>query len=276
MFSSVQGTIHQGDECFSPLSRGRQCLFMVLSALLHSQSWHVQQWTQRTLDELLHFADGMYLHALQKSDIPDTATLLVSHLPSVATSLDGRRWTITYGQRLEGFVNDSSTDTMIPNFKTLSSALINTFQVTNSAIMVHDGYMVALTKDRHCFALFDSHARTARGMPCADGSSTICTFSTLPALQEHIQSLSARLNSTHFEIVPLSCIDTGDKSLSPQGKKQQANRKQYLKRKLSESETQKQTRLSKAVKYKKDNINQISCHHKQRYKRTKTCQNNEE
>ena len=95
MLTSIQGSIHQGHDSFSPLTRGRQCSFMVLSALLHSQCWHVHEWTQ-TVDEILRYGDSMYLHALQKGEIPDAATLPVSDLPNVATSIDGSQWTIFY------------------------------------------------------------------------------------------------------------------------------------------------------------------------------------
>ena len=99
----------------------------------------------------------------------------------MATSLDGTQWTIIYSQCLEGFVNDPPSDSDIPNFQTLSPALINAFHVTNTAILVLDGYMVALIKDNDCFAMFDSHARTAEGMPTAEGVATICSFATLAA-----------------------------------------------------------------------------------------------
>ena len=148
----------------------------------------------------------------------DAATLLVSDLPNVATSIDGSQWTIFYDRRIEGFVNDPLRDILIRNFQILSSALTNTFQNTNSAILVLDGYMSALIKDTDSFALFDSHARTRQDMPCSDGSATVSTFSTLAALKEHVQSLSACLNVNCFEIVPVSLKQQGDSSLSSKEK----------------------------------------------------------
>ena len=230
------------------------------------------EWTQTTVDEILRYGDSMYLHALQKGEIPDAATSLVSDLPNVATSIDDSQWTIFYDRCIEGFVNDPLRDILIPNFQILSSALTDTFQKTNSAILVLDGYMSALIKDTDCFALFDSHARTRQGMPCSDGSATVSTFSMLAALKEHVQSLSACLNVNRFEIVPVSLKQQGDSSLSSKEKKQQANRKQYLKRKLHESDAEKYERLSKAAKYKKDNRTKIHSVKKENYKRTKSKQ----
>lgn len=45
------GSIHRDDECFSDVSRGRQCAFMSLLTLLHEQVFLVQVWTSRTVDD---------------------------------------------------------------------------------------------------------------------------------------------------------------------------------------------------------------------------------
>ena len=131
----------------------------------------------------------------------------------------------------EGFVNDTVRGILIPNFQILSSALTDTFQKTNSAILVLDGYMSALIIDTDCFALFDSHARTRQGMPCSDGSATVSTFSTLAALKEHVQSLSACLNVNRFEIVPVSLKQQGDSSLFSKEKKTAGTQKTVFEKK---------------------------------------------
>ena len=41
----IQGCIHQGHEAFSEHSRGQQCAFMSLSALVFNQSDSVDSWT---------------------------------------------------------------------------------------------------------------------------------------------------------------------------------------------------------------------------------------
>jgi hypothetical protein len=74
------GSIHQGHELFSEVSRDRQCCFMRFSALLCAQSFQVQQWTTETIE--------MYLNALKNQLIPDTETLSLNYQPVVSTCAD--------------------------------------------------------------------------------------------------------------------------------------------------------------------------------------------
>ena len=66
----VAGSIHQADEMFSDLSRGRQCSFMSFSALLFSQVYPIRGWHSFTLDQLLEIGDKLYLNALRNGEIP--------------------------------------------------------------------------------------------------------------------------------------------------------------------------------------------------------------
>ena len=58
---TFQGSIHQGHEAFSEHSRGRQCAFMSLAALLFNRSNSVDLWTQTNIDDILCHGDRMYL-----------------------------------------------------------------------------------------------------------------------------------------------------------------------------------------------------------------------
>ena len=78
-----RGTIHQGDERFNSLSRGRQCCFMSLSALLFDRlcSSVSCRWTAENVDHILSVGDSMYLSSLQEGVTPDTTTLSINNLP---------------------------------------------------------------------------------------------------------------------------------------------------------------------------------------------------
>ena len=78
MITTIQGSIHQGHEAFSEHSRGRQCAFMSLAALLFNRSNSVDLWTQTNNDDSLCHGDHMYLHALTNKMVPDTNTLSVA------------------------------------------------------------------------------------------------------------------------------------------------------------------------------------------------------
>ena len=77
----VGGNIHQADRRFSDVSRGRQCAFMSLSALLRANSSRVSQWTSHTVDQVLVEGDAMYLKAFDDGTIPDAETLSLTSLP---------------------------------------------------------------------------------------------------------------------------------------------------------------------------------------------------
>ena len=57
-------SIHQGDEIFSVESRGKQCAFMSLSAILTAQNSSLVDWSESTLNNVLLQGDKMYLNAL--------------------------------------------------------------------------------------------------------------------------------------------------------------------------------------------------------------------
>ena len=77
-------SIHHGSQFFNELSRGRQSAFMAFHALFSCESeLPVQLWTTEFIDQILIKGDHMFLHVLTNQLIPDTSSLLVSHLPVV-------------------------------------------------------------------------------------------------------------------------------------------------------------------------------------------------
>ena len=70
----VAGSIHEGSERFSGISRRRQCSFMSFSALLYAHTVPVVQWTASDVDRL-------YLNAFESRSIPDTEPLSLDYLP---------------------------------------------------------------------------------------------------------------------------------------------------------------------------------------------------
>ena len=79
---SVTGSIHQGDERFSGISRGRQCSLMSFSALLCAQSCPVWHWDTTTVNQILIKGDGMFQNVLESLSIPDIETLSLNYLPN--------------------------------------------------------------------------------------------------------------------------------------------------------------------------------------------------
>jgi hypothetical protein len=60
----LSSNIHQGDDLFSVHSRGKQCAFMTLSAILTAHNMLLTEWSKQTFDNILVQGDNMYLKAL--------------------------------------------------------------------------------------------------------------------------------------------------------------------------------------------------------------------
>ena len=76
-------SIHQGDEQFSVQSRGKQCSFMSLSALLTAQTIPVTEWNSPIIDGILVQGGSMYLHSYNNDLIPREGLLSLNNLPTV-------------------------------------------------------------------------------------------------------------------------------------------------------------------------------------------------
>ena len=83
--------IHQGDDLFSAQSRGKQCAFMSLSAILTAENMPLIDWSKTTFNNVLLQGDKMYLRALNNGLIvlePSIEFLSVDNLPKVVGEID--------------------------------------------------------------------------------------------------------------------------------------------------------------------------------------------
>ena len=108
MITSVRECIHQNHEAFSEHSRGRQCAFMSLAALLFNRSYSVDFWSQTNIDDILCHGDGMYLHALTNKMVPDANSLSTEGLPEVAFSQNNVEYRLNYNEFYQGRIDRSS------------------------------------------------------------------------------------------------------------------------------------------------------------------------
>ena len=90
----LSADFHQGNELFSVHSRGKQCAFKTLSALLTVRSIPLSSWSKTTFNNVLLQGDKLYLKALNTGFIvleSDVDFLSVENVPTVicATSSTG-------------------------------------------------------------------------------------------------------------------------------------------------------------------------------------------
>ena len=89
----LSSDIHQGDELFSLQSRGKQCAFMSLSAILTAQNIPLIDWSKTTFNNVLLQGDTMHLRALDHGLIvldPRIEFLSIDNLPTVVSISCGK------------------------------------------------------------------------------------------------------------------------------------------------------------------------------------------
>ena len=89
----LSSDIHQGDELFSVQSRGKQCAFMSLSAILTAQNIPLIDWSKTTFNNVLLQGDTMHLKALDHGLIvldPRIEFLSIDNLPTVVSISCGK------------------------------------------------------------------------------------------------------------------------------------------------------------------------------------------
>ena len=131
MITSIRGSIHQGHGAFSEHSRGRQCAFMSLAALLFNRSNSVDLWTQTNIDDIFCHGDRMYLHALTLKMVPDANSLSMEELPEVATSQNNVENRLNYNKFYQGRIDRSYSLTLLDEINSLLHDALHSVTVTS-------------------------------------------------------------------------------------------------------------------------------------------------
>ena len=153
-------------------------------------------------------------------------------------------WFITYGKALQGLVI-ADQEIEFPYYD-IHTALLNIFLTDSHAILILEGYMMALIKQMNEFFLFDSHPRDSSGMPDPNGTAVVMKFTNILELEQYLYSLSIELHTNSFEIVPVRF------NIYIASKTKGENDREYQKKRRSvETTSDKQARLKKACDYKK-------------------------
>ena len=114
---------------------------MSLVTLLFNRSNSVDLWT-KNIDDILRHGDRMYLHALTNKIVPDANSLSIEELPEVSTSQNNVEYRLNYNKFYQGridrlFCGDGP-------FFSLKKVLINAFSDSSNAMLVLDGYVMAV------------------------------------------------------------------------------------------------------------------------------------
>ena len=86
----------------------------------------------------------MYLHALTNKMVPDASSLSIEELPEVATSQNNVEYRLNYNKFYQGRIDRSFCGD--ESFCSLKQVLINAFSDSSNAMLVLDGYVMAVIR----------------------------------------------------------------------------------------------------------------------------------
>ena len=152
---------------------------------------------------------------------------------------------INYGNEHQGLV---IMEGEIESHYNIHTALLNTFFNDSYAILILEGYMMALIKQTEFFYLIDSHARGFNGMPNPNGTAVVMKFANILELEEYLYCLAVALHTNLFEIVPLHFHKCGVLQKAECVEDQDYQKKRWS----GETKHDKQLQLKNANVYKKD------------------------
>ncbi len=177
---------------------------------------------------------------IEAQNIDDLSLPLGLNDPQITNNL----LLVNYGKELQGLV---ITDRELEShYCDIHTALLNTFLNYSYAILILEGYMMALMKQTDIFYLFDPHARDIDGMPDPYGTAVVMKFTNILELEHFLFSLATKLHTNLYEIVPVDISNALKQTI-----KSIKNCEYQRKRRSCESEHDKQVRVMKANEYKK-------------------------
>ena len=86
----------------------------------------------------------MYLHALTNKMVPDASSLSIEELPEVATSQNNVEYRLNFNKFYQGRIDRSFCGD--ESFCSLKQVLINAFSDSSNAMLVLDGYVMAVIR----------------------------------------------------------------------------------------------------------------------------------
>ena len=97
-------------------------------------------------------------HVLTNKMVPDTNNPSVEDLPEVATSQNNFEYCLDFNKFYQGRIDRSFCGD--GPFCSLKQVLINAFSDSSNAMLVLDGYVMAVIQKSDFLYLFDSHNRS--------------------------------------------------------------------------------------------------------------------
>ncbi|XP_044208894.1 uncharacterized protein LOC122983167 [Thunnus albacares] len=210
---SVTGSYHQGSNRFK--YGGFQCMAVGLVSLAKHAVDSVFAWQVKDLDRVVVLGDQLYTSLRDNKKISGSSKFLcVPDLPKHSV-IDGHNFEFRYGDYVSGDVSVVDGEFIQAGiFMSLQNSLKNMFEKYDTCLLTLCGTTCAVIRQNGRYAVVDSHARSAAGMPDPNGNSVVVYFSCLKEVYSFICNLSTSLtqNDRPYEIAGVRVICGGSKS----------------------------------------------------------------
>ena len=211
-YKVLSGTLHQGDTRFQ--YPGIQCTYLSFYALISMKMKNPSNWNANDIDScILRGNDRFINHCFEQkwnpkmlltSELPKEITILGSAFECCQTDIDIATGTLAHPTPV-------ASDSIL---LTLSDAILQCFEKSDSCLLVCGGQTIAVAKRECTFFVFDSHSRGSNGMQHHSGNAVLVSFPEIQSMIGFITRLlidSLRLKpSEQFELVPMVILEKQD------------------------------------------------------------------
>ncbi|KAL3967297.1 calcipressin-1 [Sarotherodon galilaeus] len=191
-FWCVSATHCQSDERYTEFSRNHQCTSNALTFLAYLNEEH--QFNTARLDKVLEQGDALYYH-LTMEDLPKEVH---ADINVYSVKMDN----IRYGYLKAADKTYQRKEWWLP----LASRLVCLSTNVNYALLMVSPQCIAVFRDKSGrYGLFDSHSRSAAGLPQPNGTAVMLTFTHVNDLINHLHNLfQSQGRYARYEFLPVS------------------------------------------------------------------------
>ena len=202
----VRGTFHQGNVRFQ--YPGIQCTYISFWALIHMRIKSPLSWQGHDVDFCITEGNDAFLkHCCNLKMEPKM--LLVKELPRYIKTDDAYFECIQSDDDIITGTLDHSKSINTTGFpsENIAEAILRSFDLAPSCLLVCGGQTIAIAKEENNFFLFDPHSRGNDGFLHPTGSAVLVSFSDIQVLIHFIRKLLidslSQKPSALFELVPI-------------------------------------------------------------------------
>ena len=188
--TTVCADFNQGDRRFG-FSACKQCVAMLLTAIVYNQLQTVSTWNSSSLNTILTNGNSLYIYI---SNSIGKDFLLLTEVPEMI-SLSNNIYTLQYSESYAGSVFMTvSNEPFLALEDALNKIFLSSQLDYNSALLTVGCNTVAIFRISEVdFKVFDSHSRDTYGMPHSFGKCVLVTIFSIPDLVIYFQSISAQV-----------------------------------------------------------------------------------